>query len=213
MASDATKTIYQRAMLGHRMGFGRRPALLVVDMQVGFTRPEKCPLAGELGPQIAAINRLIGEARTSHVPIIFTAVGYEPNAQNDGGIWAEKIPSLRLLKIGSELVSLDPQLDRQVEDRLIVKKYASCFFGTHLLSTLTSSGIDTLIVTGCTTSGCIRATVIDAISYGFRPIVAFEAVGDRAREPHENNLFDISSKYADVMPLNEVLAYLKDLVA
>lgn len=210
MATEATKTIYERAMLGHRLGFGRRPALLVVDMQVGFTQPEKCPLAGELSGQVTAINQLIGEARTKRVRIIFTAVGYESDSQDDAGIWPEKIPSLRLLKIGTELVNLDPRLNQRPEDVLIIKRYASCFFGTHLSSILTSRGIDTLIVTGCTTSGCIRATTIDAISHGFRPIVPIEAVGDRAQEPHENNLFDISSKYGDVVPLNEVLAYLKD---
>lgn len=210
MATEATKNIYERAMLGHRLGYGKRPALLVVDMQVGFTQPEKCPLAGNLDSQVAAINELIRAARPKGVPIIFTAIAYEPNSQNDAGLWPEKAPSLRTLKIGSELVELDSRLDNRPEDIRILKQYASAFFATHLASTLTSRGIDTLIITGCTTSGCIRATAIDAISYGFRPIVPIDAVGDRAQEPHESNLFDISSKYGDVVPLEEVLSYLQN---
>ncbi len=213
MAREDTKAIYERAGLGHRVGFGKSPAVLAIDMQIGFTAPEKCPLAGNLDEQVAAINKLIAAARPKGVPVIFTVVGYEPTTQADAGMWAQKAPSLRVLKIGSELVELDPRLKRAPGDLVITKQYASSFFGTHLASTLTARGIDTLIVTGCTTSGCVRASTIDAISHGFRPIVPIEAVGDRAREPHEANLFDIGSKYADVLPLDEVLDYLKELPA
>jgi maleamate amidohydrolase len=114
-----------------------------------------------------------------------------------------------MLISGSELIELDPRLLRAPEDLVIVKQYASAFFGTHLASTLTAKRIDTLIVTGCTTSGCVRASVVDALSHGFRPIVPVESVGDRAQEPHEANLFDIDSKYGDVVPLSEAVAYLR----
>jgi nicotinamidase-related amidase len=203
--------IYQRARLGHTLGYGKRPAIVVVDFQIGFTAPERSPLAGNLDAEVAATNKLITSARKKNVPVIFTVVGYDPHRQDDAGLWPEKAPSLRLLTLGSELVDLDPRLDRSPEDLVIVKKYASGFFGTYLASTLTMRAVDTVIVTGCTTSGCVRATVMDALAHGFRPIIPVEAVGDRAREPHEANLFDIGSNYGDVVPTQEVIDYLDRL--
>ncbi len=203
--------IYERAQLGHTLGFGKKPAVIVVDFQLGFTAPEQSPLAGNLDAEVKATNDLIAVARKKNVPIIFTVVGYDPHRQDDAGLWPEKAPSLRLLKLGSDLVELDPRLKREPGDLVIVKKYASGFFGTYLASTLTMQSVDTAIVTGCTTSGCVRATVMDALAHGFRPIVPLECVGDRAQEPHEANLFDISSKYGDVLPLEEVLEYLESL--
>lgn len=205
------QAIYQRAQLGHTLGYGKRPAVVVVDFQIGFTAPERSPLAGNLDAEVAATNKVIAAARKKNVPVIFTVVGYDPHRQDDAGLWPEKAPSLRLLTLGSELVELDPRLDRKPEDLVIVKKYASGFFGTYLASTLTMKTVDTLIVTGCTTSGCVRATVMDALAHGFRPIVPIEAVGDRAQEPHQANLFDIGSKYGDVVPTTDVLNYLENL--
>ncbi|MBI3246719.1 MAG: isochorismatase family protein [Deltaproteobacteria bacterium] len=203
--------IYARAQFGHRLGYGKRPAIVVIDFQLGFTAPERSPLAGNLDAEVAATNRLLAAARKKNVPIVFTVVGYDPHRQDDAGLWPEKVPSLRLLTLGSELVELDPRLDRKPEDLVIVKKYASGFFGTYLGSTLTMKGVDTLIVTGCTTSGCVRATVMDALNHGFRPIVPLEAIGDRAQEPHDANIFDIGAKYGDVVPVSEVLDYLDGL--
>jgi nicotinamidase-related amidase len=203
--------IYQRAQLGHRLGYGKKPAVAVIDMQLGFTMPERSPLAGDLDGAMAATNKVIAAARKKNVPVIFTVAGYDPHRQDDAGLWPEKVPSLRLLTLGSELVELDSRLNRRSEDLVIVKKYASGFFGTYLASTLTMKGVDTLIVTGCTTSGCVRATVMDALAHGFRPIVPVEAVGDRAQEPHDANLFDIASKYGDVVPVEEVVEYLENL--
>jgi maleamate amidohydrolase len=211
MATGQTKEIYQRAMLGQRLGFGKRPAVLIVDMQAGLTRPELCPLAANLDAQVTAINRLIEQARPKSVPIIFTATGFESSDRGGAGLWLEKIPSLRLLKMDTDLVEVDRRLDKQPNDIFIVKRCASCFHNTHLAATLTAIGIDTLIIAGFTTSGCIRSTTVDAISYGFRPIVPIEAVGDRAEEQHESNLFDIGSKYGDVLPLDEVLFFLRSL--
>src|SRR5206468_10591538 len=128
-----------------------------------------------------------GAARQNNVASIFTVVRDGPLRQVDARLVAEKAPALRLLTLGSELVELDPRLNRKPEDLVIVKKYASGFFGTYLASTLTMKAVDTLVVTGCTTSGCVRATVMDALAHGFRPIVPLEAVGDRAQEPHEAN--------------------------
>ncbi len=205
------RTIYDRSGLGHRIGYGKHPALLVVDMQIGFTAPEKSPLAGNLDAQVAAINKLIAAARKNRVPIVFTVVGYDPKVPADGGLWPEKAPTLLELKLGSDLVELDPRIQRTPEDLLLVKKYASAFLGTPLAATLVTRGVDTLIVTGCTTSGCVRASVVDALSHGFRPIIPEEAVGDRAQEPHAANLFDMDSKYGDVVPLADALAYLEEV--
>jgi len=205
--------IYQHAQLGHKLGYGKRPAIVVVDFQIGFTAPERSPLAGNLDAEVAATNKLIVAARKKNVPVIFTVVGYDPHRQDDAGLWPEKAPSLRLLKLGSELVDLDPRLNRASEDLVIVKKYASGFFGTYLASTLTMKAVDTVVVTGCTTSGCVRATVMDALAHGFRPIIPIEAVGDRAQEPHEANLFDIGSKYGDVVLTQEVIDYFDRLPA
>jgi maleamate amidohydrolase len=209
MAEDK-RAIYQRSGLGHRIGYGKHPALLVIDMQLGFTAPEKSPLAGNLETQVASINRLIRVARKNGIPIVFTVVAYDPKVPGDGGLWPQKAPTLLDLKVGSELVELDPRLQHEPEDLLLVKKYASAFLGTPLAPTLVSRGVDTVVVTGCTTSGCVRATVVDAISYGFRPIIPEEGVGDRAQDPHDANLFDMDSKYGDVVPLSDALAYLEE---
>lgn len=208
--ADDKRAIYQRSGLGHRIGYGKHPALLVIDMQLGFTAPEKSPLAGNLESQVAAINRLIPVARRNGIPIVFTVVAYDPKIPGDGGLWPQKAPTLLELKVGSELAELDPRLQHEPEDLLLVKKYASAFLGTPLASTLVTGGIDTVIVTGCTTSGCVRATVVDALSYGFRPIIPEEAVGDRAQDPHDANLFDMDSKYGDVVPVADALAYLEE---
>jgi len=167
-------------------------------------------LAGNLETQVAVINPLIPVARKNGTPIVFTVVAYDPKIPGDGGLWPEKAPTLLELKVGSELVELDPRRLHQPEDLLLVKKYASAFLGTPLASTLVSRGVDTVVVTGCTTSGCVRATVVDAISYGFRPIIREEAVGDRAKHPHDANLFDMDSKYGDIVPMSDALAYLEE---
>lgn len=209
--TEDKNAIYEHAQLGHKLGFGKKPALIVVDFQLGFTVPEQSPLAGNLGAEVAATNELIAAARKKDIPVIFTVVGYDPHRQDDAGLWPEKAPSLRMLTLGSDLVKLDPRLNQEPGDLVITKKYASGFFGTYLASTLTMQSVDTAIVTGCTTSGCVRATVMDALANGFRPIVPIECVGDRAQEPHQANLFDIGAKYGDVMPLQEVLEYLEQL--
>jgi nicotinamidase-related amidase len=132
----------------------------------------------------------------------------EPDIQ-DAGIWALKQKGARTLTAGSEAVKVDPRLDRRPADLLLVKKYASCFFGTDLVPRLNARRIDTLILTGCTTSGCVRATAVDAVQNGFRPMVVREAVGDRSVAAHEQSLFDLNAKYADVVSLDETLQYLK----
>lgn len=196
---------------GRRVGFGQRPAILVIDFITGFTDP-RSPLAGELDSQLAATNALLEPARAADIPVIFSTVAYDADLQ-EAGIWIRKIPSNRWLVEGSEWVQVDARLAQRPQEMTLVKKYASCFFGTDLAARLISRGIDTLIIAGCTTSGCVRATVVDACSFGFHTIVVEEAVGDRAALPHAASLFDIDAKYGDVVGLADALDYLTGLPA
>ncbi|MFH1849789.1 MAG: isochorismatase family protein [archaeon] len=188
---------------GCSMGFGD-PALIVIDMLNAFTH-EEMPLGTDLSSQIGAINTLLGAAHEKNVPVYFTAVRYDD--MSEAGIWYRKQKGLASLRSGTDAVEIDPRIHMHPEDRLIVKNYASAFFGTDLASRLNSSRKDTLIITGCTTSGCVRATAVDTIQYGYIPVVVEEAVGDRIPEAHDQSLADLHLKYADVMSLDEVLKH------
>lgn len=198
---------FQAKGLGANMGFGVRPALLVIDMTPAFTDP-RSPLAGALEPQIAAIRTLLEAARAGKVPVIFTTVAYAADLQ-EAGVWIRKMPVNRELIAGSRWVEVDPRLGRRPGEMLLVKKYASAFFGTDLVSRLQAQRVDTVILTGTSTSGCVRATAVDACSYGFHTVVVKEAVGDRALLPHLAGLFDIQAKYGDVLGAGEVESYIR----
>jgi maleamate amidohydrolase len=202
---------FQDKGFGRRVGFGQRPALLAVDFITGFT-DLRSPLAGDLDTQLAATNALLEPARAAGIPVIFSTVAYDAELQ-EAGIWVRKIPANSWLVEGSEWVEVDARLNQRPNETTLVKKYASCFFGTDLAARLISRRVDTLIITGCTTSGCVRATAVDACSYGFHTIVVEEAVGDRAALPHAASLFDIDAKYGDVVGLDETLSYLQGLPA
>ena len=195
---------------GLRIGFGQRPALLVVDMLKAFTNKEM-PLGSDLSDELAVIQRLLMAARGSELPILFSTVQYEDANFKDAGIWALKQKGVVSLRAGSEGVEVDPCLQRREGEGLLVKKYASCFFGTDLVSRLNAGRTDTLLIAGCTTSGCVRATAVDACQLGFRPMVVREAVGDRSAAAHDQSLFDLDAKYADVVTLDETLQYLASL--
>jgi maleamate amidohydrolase len=197
--------IYQRSGIGSRVGFGGRPALLIVDFQRGFTDPT-CPVGGELSREIAATKTLLDAFRTKSLPVAFTAVGFDASGA-DGATWLRKMPGLAVLVENTPWCEIDERLKRQLGEPVWTKRASSAFFGTPILPFLTAFCVDTLIVTGCVTSGCIRATTIDAVSFGYRTIVPRECVGDRAEGPHKWNLFDIDAKYADVEPLSTVLEY------
>lgn len=200
---------YREQGYGERVGFGSRPALLVTDMVRAFTEPAS-PMSSDLDAQITAINQLLPGARAAGAPVIFTTVAYDRELA-EAGVWIRKVPANSLLREGSRWVEADPRLERERTDMWLVKKYASCFFGTDLAARLITRRIDTVILTGCTTSGCIRATAVDACSYGFRTIVVEDCVGDRAEIPHLANLFDIDAKYGDVVSAEAALAYLHGL--
>lgn len=199
---------FKQRGFGLRIGFGERPVLLVVDLVNAFTDPNML-LGANLDAQIAATKPLIAAAREHNVPVMFSTVSYEDSNFRDAGIWALKQQGVMTLKAGTPEIEVDKRLDYRKDDSLIVKKYASCFFGTDMIPRLLSHRADTLILVGCTTSGCVRATAVDAVQNGFRPMVVREAVGDRSQAAHEQSLFDLQAKYADVVSLEETLAYLR----
>lgn len=196
-------------LMGRRVGFGKNPVLLVIDMTLAFT-DAKSPLGGELETQIDAINELLDICRKKGVSIVFTTV-YSDAKLNPAGVWTRKIPANRMLQEGSKWVEIDHRLRRKPGDTLLVKRYPSSFFGTDLASRLTSQRIDTIIVTGCTTSGCVRATVVDGIQHGFRPIIVEEGVGDRTSLSHYVSLFEMDQRYGDVVHMKRVVSYLTEL--
>ena len=187
---------------GESIGFGKRPAILVIDYILAFT-DETHPLGSNLQKQLHATSELLHFSRNIQIPIVFTTVQYEPHLL-DGAHFVKKIPALQKLIEGSDDVKLDPLLNRQPSEPIVIKKFASAFFGTSLSSILTSHQIDTLIITGCTTSGCVRATVVDAMQHGYYPIVPIQCVGDRSEAAHIASLHDIELKYGDVMDVEEV---------
>lgn len=176
---------------------------MVVDYIVGFTDPSS-PLAGDFSRELRATKSLLNAMRRRGFPVFFTTTAYD-KAMTEAGVFVRKVPSLAVLQRGSRLVEIDPSLKRRKSEVVIEKQYASAFFGTPLASTLHAQGIDTLIIAGCTTSGCVRATAVDGLQHGLRVMVPRECVGDRAQGPHEANLIDIDGKYGDVMSLAEVV--------
>jgi maleamate amidohydrolase len=189
------------------LGFGRSPALLVVDFMRAFTDPS-LPFGADLDAEVEQTARLLDGARSRGFPVLFTCASYDAPDLADAGLWATKVPASALLRSGTPDVELDDRLARRADEQLVVKKYASAFFGSDLATRLTTLGVDTLLLAGCSTSGCVRATAVDALQHGFRPMVVREAVGDRNPAAHEQSLFDLHAKYADVVAADDALAYL-----
>lgn len=194
---------------GGRGGFGHRPALAVIDMTLGFTDPES-PLACDLEGPVSEIQKLLGAARQAEIPIVFTTVAYRESDRLTAAAFIDKVPALLTLEAGTRWAEIDPRLAPREVEPVLNKLFASAFFGTGLSSLLTAAGVDTLIITGASTSGCVRATVVDALQYGFRPVVPREAVGDRNEQAHETNLYDIDAKYGDVVAVRNALEYLEE---
>lgn len=195
---------------GARGGSGRRPALVVVDMTLGFTDPES-PLACDLEGPVENIAKLLDAARGATIPVVFTTVAYKESDKLTAAAFIDKVPALLTLEAGTRWAEIDPRIAPRVTEPVLNKLFASGFFGTPLGALLTAAGVDTLIVTGASTSGCVRATVVDALQYGFRPVVPREAVGDRNPDAHEANLYDIDAKYGDVVGIEDALADLREV--
>lgn len=196
---------YARAY-GGKLGFGKQPVLILIDLVLGYFDRD-CDLWADCDDALASAIRLRDAARAADVPVIYTNVVYHPKAL-DGGRFYQKALPLRHFLRGSKWGEWAPGLTPSEDELVISKQYPSVFFGTSLASTLTTWGIDTVILTGVSTSGCVRASCVDANSHGFIPIIPREAVGDRHPAPHEANLFDMNAKYGDVVSEAETLTYL-----
>jgi nicotinamidase-related amidase len=204
--------LYKSRGFQRKIGFGRRPALINIDLANAWTRPGNVFTCDNMDVIIPAVQKLLGAARAKGIPVIYTTTAYDvvegPNT--DMGLWHHKIP-VEVLKTGTEAVAIDDRIKPLANELVIVKKRASAFHGTYLAGFLRANNVDTVIITGVTMAGCVRHSTEDAIAEGFRPIVVREAVGDRVAGVVEWNLFDIQAKFGDVEPLDVVLGYLKDL--
>ena len=193
----------------NRIGFGKKPALVLIDFVEAYFDPD-CDLYADVEDELASAIRLVEIARAKGIPVIYTNVVYHKSGFN-GGRFFQKAKPLRHMVEGSPLGAWAKGLAPAENELVVSKQYPSAFFGTSLSSTLTAAGIDSVILTGLTTSGCVRASCVDACSYGFIPIVVADACGDRHEAPHNANLFDMNAKYADVVSEREVTEYMNSL--
>jgi maleamate amidohydrolase len=198
---------YETAGFGRSLGFGRRPALLVVDVARAYLVPSS-PLYAGVEDAVASTRRLLAAARETGAPVYITAVRYAPGGV-DGGRFFERVAPLACFVEGNPLGELAEGIEPRAGETLVVKQYPSAFFGTSLAASLTARGVDSVVICGLTTSGCVRASAVDALCHGFTPIVVRDAVGDRHPSPHEANLFDLQAKYADVVSEAEAIAGLQ----
>jgi maleamate amidohydrolase len=200
---------YERRGYAYEVGFGLRPAVLVIDFSVAFTKGTANFPGGGYDRQVAQTRRLLDGARFG-LPVLFTTIAYQPHMR-DAGLWAVKIPWIRGLQQGTVEVAIDERLAPEPGEEVIVKKFPSAFFGTGLDQTLRAHGVDTLIIAGCTTSACVRATTVDAMQHGYRTVLVEDAIGDITPQLHAVHLADLRSRYADVRSTDEVLTYLTTL--
>jgi maleamate amidohydrolase len=199
---------YAACFDGH-LPFGERPALLIVDVVMAYF-DKASPLYAGVEDALASNQHVLAVARKAGIPIIFTNVVYQPGGAN-GGLFYRKLPVLNVYDAGSPLGAFPPSLQPAEGELVISKQYASAFFGTALASTLTANRIDSVLITGLSTSGCVRATALDALQHGFAPFVVREACGDRHPAPHEANLFDLQAKYAEVISEADAIKLLGNL--
>lgn len=192
------------------VGFGESAAVIVIDFVKAYTTEGEKLFAPDVVTAVDETVELLDAARDKNVPVIFTRVLYNDNGL-DGGVFVKKVPVLRTFLPDNPMTEIVDELPVKQGDTVIAKQYASCFFGTSLAAMLTALRVDTVILTGTSTSGCVRATAVDGCQHGFRVIVPRECVGDRHRDPHEASLFDINGKYGDVVPKEAVMSYLRNL--
>ena len=209
MHTPDDKTSNYKIAYDNQLGYGKRPALILIDFVEAYF-DKHCELYADVGDALSSALRIRKVASEKSIKVIFTNLVYQRGGV-DGGIFYQKVKPLRHFQKG-EPMSAWPKGVRPMEHELVIsKQYPSAFFGTSLASTLSALKIDSLIITGLTTSGCVRATCVDCVSYGFIPIVVEDACGDRHDEPHRANLFDMNAKYADVVSENSIISYLQSL--
>lgn len=199
---------YQRGGFGQSLQFGERPALLVIDFVRAYLVKDS-PLYAGVEDAHVACRELLQLARRAKIPVLHTNVSFQPGGR-DGGVFFRKVPALKCFEAGAhpELAAFGEGLEPVAGETVITKQYASAFFGTTLASTLTALQVDTVLMAGLSTSGCVRASAVDCVQHGFIPVVVRDAVGDRAPGPHEANLFDLQAKYAEVVTLARAREYL-----
>lgn len=206
---DATRKLYEERGLGGRQGAGKRPALVIVDLNRGFTDPAS-PLHCDADSAVEATARLLAAARDAHCPVAFTTIEYDESGRRVAKAFIDKVPSLLTLAAGTPWPEIDNRIAPRPDEPVLLKLFASAFFGTPLAPMLAAAHCDTIVVTGASTSGCVRATAVDGMQYGYRVVVPREAVADRAAGPHEASLFDIDAKYGDVLSTDETLSLLRE---
>ncbi|CAN5490724.1 N-carbamoylsarcosine amidohydrolase [soil metagenome] len=204
MTDDSAAQNYKGVWDG-RIGFGVAPALLVIDFMKGYTTPGSPLYAPGVVSAVQESVAILGAARAASIPVLHTIIRYHADFA-DGGTWVRKAPVMRSMVDGNPYAEICDEVAPLPGELVIRKQYASAFFGTSLAATLTAMRVDTIVMIGCSTSGCIRASAVDSTQHGYRTIVVREAVGDRHQGPHEANLFDIDSKYGDVVCKRDVLA-------
>ena len=198
---------YLQAGFGTRLGWGSRPALLVVDMCRAYVDDQAPLYAAAAADAYRNADRLAAVARRHRRPVVFTRVEYAAGGV-DGGHFFRKVPALRCFEVGNPLAEFTDLVRPMSGDVIVTKQYASAFFGTSLAATLNALGVDTVVIAGVSTSGCVRASALDALQHGFVPIVVADACADRDPRPHDSNLFDLQAKYADVVTMDDALAHL-----
>jgi len=204
-------TDYAAAGFGGKLPFGKKPVLVIVDVVMAYLDPAS-PLYAGVEAELASNERLVIAARAAGVPVIFTNVVYEPGML-DGGMFAKKVPALKAFERGSPMGAFPDSLQPAPGEMIISKQYPSAFFGTSLASTLHAAGFDTVLLTGYSTSGCVRASALDALCYGFAPFVIRDACGDRDIRPQEQNLFDMQAKMAEVVSEAEAIVLMQGATA
>ena len=200
----SARDVYDSRGFGGRQGAGLRPAIVVVDFIEGFTNPASA-LACNADAAVAATRTLLDAARTASVPVLFTTVSYTDDDLERAAMFVAKAPALATLRPGSRWVEVDARLEPREDEPVLVKLFASAFFGTRLDEMLRESACDTVVVTGASTSGCVRATAVDAVQYGYRVLVPRDGVADRAIDAHNGSLLDIDAKYGDVISIDEAI--------
>jgi len=196
---------YDERYPGLEMGAGARPAIVVIDFSIGFTRGSAEFSAGQYPDEVRATRRLLDAAR-GRIPVYFTTIAYDPDMK-DAGLWFCKLARINALQKGSREVEIDEDLAPQADEPLIVKKYPSAFYGTGFEAMLRRDNVDTLIITGCTTSSCVRATTVDSMQRGFRTLLAADAISDITPLLHAIHLRDLGARYADVKNVDELVTY------
>lgn len=213
MVANQTAGENYEGVWGSRIGFGEVPSLVLIDFMQGYTTPGADLYAPDVVDAVNESVELLQLARRRGIFIAHTNIRYHPAGFADGGMWVRKAPVMRAMVEGNPLAAFCDPVAPRADELVVSKQYASAFFGTSLAATLHAARVDTVILVGCSTSGCIRASAVDAVQHGFRPIVVRECVGDRHRGPHEANLFDIDAKYGDVVSKVEALEYLEGVLS